>query len=72
MPLCSNIDVPTDNDCTYDSLGNLDLEGVINPAMLIGSGVTGAQFYSALDAGRLRIGIKYDAGEAFGIFSRIF
>jgi hypothetical protein len=54
IPLCVN-GAPADDDCTYDSNGDIDIEGSITAAMLIAEGVTGGQFYTALRNGELLV-----------------
>jgi hypothetical protein len=56
-------------DCTYDSSGNLSVEGVITGPMIAGSGITGAQFDSFLNDGLIYVNVHTalnPAGEARG------
>ena len=53
--LCDSTNEFTEDDCTYDASGNLDIEGAIGPAHLIGAGVSGRQFNDALRNGQLQV-----------------
>jgi hypothetical protein len=63
--LCNSLNGPAEDDCTYDSSGNLDIEGSITPTHLIVAGVTASQFFDTLSAGQLTIRLNDGSSGAF-------
>ena len=53
--LCDSTNEFPEDDCTYDATGNLDIEGALGSAHLIGAGVSGRQFNDALKLGQLQV-----------------
>lgn len=68
VTLCNSLNGVADDDCTYDSSGNLDIEGPISPTDLILGGTTAAAFSDALEGGTLMIQLN---DGSFGLFTRL-
>ena len=68
VTLCNSLNASMDDDCVYDSSGNLDIEGPISPSDLMLGGTTASEFFDALEAGVLTIQLN---DGSFGVFTRI-
>ena len=72
VSLCTN-GGPIEDDCTYSADGNVNIAGAITPTMLIGAGVTGAEFQGALNGGTLTVQLSDGTnGLAAGTYVQIY